>query len=135
MHPTGRGISPAAVALGDGAVILLFAAIGRSSHGERGSVLLGTLSVALPFLVGWYAAALGLGAYRPAVMSRLRTLISSTVRAALTGGVVALIIRSILEERIVPASFVVVALSFLLVFLVGWRVVLYLAFCRLSGDD
>lgn len=115
---------PAAAATGDALAILAFAAIGRASHGEQAGALLRTLGTALPFLIGWFAAALGTGAYTVLAFSSLRASLFHTARAWLLGGLIGLAIRSALEHRLVPASFAAIALSFNLVTLSLWRSIL-----------
>jgi hypothetical protein len=99
--------------LADLAAVLVFVLLGRRSHDE-GSALAGTVATAWPFVAG---AAVGeLAAVRlPA-------------RAPMTGVVVAAGAVAVgmplrrLTGRGTPVSFVVVATTFLVVFLVGWRV-------------
>lgn len=119
-----------AAAIGDAVVILLFAFIGRNTHGEHGNVLLGTLGVAAPFLIGWYLAAIPLGAYSRAALERIRPDLLRTVRSWLAGGVIGLIIRSFQEGRPVHLAFVAVALGFVLVLLVLWRALHFWLFHR-----
>jgi hypothetical protein len=106
-------------------VILLFAAIGRASHHEAASnPLVHTVGTAAPFLVGWFAGSLIGGAYtREGLAGGKRGLII-TGRSWLLGGLIGLGIRSVLERRVVPVTFAVIALGFNLVLLLAWRWVL-----------
>jgi hypothetical protein len=96
----------------DAVVLLAFAAVGRYSHGES---LAGTLVVAAPFLIGWFAAAalLRLGR-KPASGSRAFAVwvVALPVGLALRRG---------LFDRGIAVGFVIVAAVFTLVFLVGRR--------------
>jgi DUF3054 family protein len=94
--------------------VLVFVLLGRRSHGE-GSVLTGTIATAWPFVTG---ALVGEGVVvltrRPpeslaagAVVTAGAVLIGMGLRRLAGGGT--------------PASFVVVASTFLAVFILGWR--------------
>lgn len=124
-------------ALGDAAVIVLFAALGRAAHGEGGNPLVHTVLVAAPFLVGWFIAAPLLGAYGAPVLFSLRAAVPRTILSWLAGGVIGLALRSIGEGRLVPLTFVAVALGFVLVLLVLWRLILIVAssWLILSGRE
>ncbi len=110
--------------MGDVVAILVFAAAGRAAHGEEGNPVLHAAFVAAPFLIGWFVAAVPLGAYRPPVLQSTPTAISCTAVAWLVGGTIGLAIRSAIEGRVVPPAFVAVALGFVLVLLVLWRAAL-----------
>ncbi len=111
-------ITPGRAAALDVVLVLVFAAIGRSSHGE-GSAVLGVLVVALPFLVGT-ATGWGLVRWRsarwpvdlgPGVVVWASTLVVGMLLRVVTGAGIAL-------------SFVVVAGTFLALVLLGWRALL-----------
>jgi hypothetical protein len=93
--------------------IVLFAAIGRRSHGESG-VVAGVAVVAAPFLAGWLAgAALVRLDRRPSGVVR-------ALRALVVALPLALVVRAA-TGRGVPPTFVVVAACFLGLVLVGRR--------------
>jgi hypothetical protein len=115
-------------ALGDAAVIVLFAFVGRDTHREHGNYLFGTLGVAAPFLIGWYLSAIPLGAYSADAFRRIRLDLIRTARSWLVGGVIGLIIRSFQEGRPVHVAFIAVALSVVLVWLTVWRLVHFRVF-------
>jgi len=105
--------------LADVALVTLFAAIGRRSHGE-GDALRGVLATAWPFvtgsLLGWSAVV---------VLRRARPLPGRSVPAGamvwlgtVAGG---LVLRRVVAGGGTPPSFVVVAATVLALFLVGWR--------------
>lgn len=112
--PRYRG-RPLIVAFGvDAVLVIIFAAIGRASHGED---LLGVWGTAWTFLlalvVGWAVAVAWRAPFAP-----LRT--GVPVWAVTVAG--GMVLRG-LSGQGVQVAFVVVAGMVLLVFLVGWRVV------------
>ncbi len=122
----GHALSPLLTALIDLVVITVFVLIGRSSHDEPLDVL-GILQTLWPFVV---SAAAGWSVVY--VFSHVRS--SDMFRAdfrperAVPQGVViwfftvtvAMILRYLLHQG-VAVSFVIVAASFLALFLIGWR--------------
>lgn len=123
MHSSRRVFTPVVIAaLGDAVLLIVFAVIGRASHGESGPTRVGpTLATAAPFLAGWFVAASLLGAFSTRALSDYRAALVVTLRSWLLGGIIALLLRSIAERRIVPASFAVVALLFNAGTLSAWR--------------
>jgi hypothetical protein len=121
--------------VGDIAILLLFAAIGRSSHNEGGGVL-ATIAVAAPFLVGWFVAAAWTRPYARQALRSVRNAVIITLRTWLAGGIIGLVIRSILEWRITPLTFVVIALGFNGVFLCAWHAALarFATRCRMQSS-
>lgn len=106
----------------DVALIVVFALIGRSSHGETNS--LGALwTTAYPFLAGWAIAYVTSGAWaRPlrtwptgVVAWILTVFVGMAIRVATGQGVV--------DGNPLPLSFVIVATVVLGVFLLGWRAI------------
>ncbi len=110
-------MKPRLVALVDLACVLVFAAVGRASHGEDVGVV-GLAATTWPFAVGWLVgwvlvALVPAARARPAgplagVLVWLPTVAAGMVLRALTGAGV-------------QTSFVVVAAVVLGVFLLGWR--------------
>src|SRR5579884_1133818 len=107
------------LAAGDAAIILLFALLGRGAHHENGSPAY-VLTTALPFLAGWYVAA-SVGAIYERTLLPWRWVIRDAAVTALAGGLLGLLVRSVLERRPAPVSFALVALSFLTVLLTAWH--------------
>jgi hypothetical protein len=69
----GTTVSPVVLAVGDGLVFVLWAALGLMHH-EEGVTLAGLVRNAGPILVGWFAAALALRTYaRPGLARFLAT--------------------------------------------------------------
>ncbi len=109
-------------AVGDVIVILTFAAIGLLSHHHRlDNPTLEVGGTAAPFLIGWGLGAVTGGAYSRQGLDGSRRSLIFVARSWILGGLVALAIRSAIERRIVPFSFVIVALGFNLVCLLVWR--------------
>jgi hypothetical protein len=102
--------------------LVLFALLGRESH-EGDTAALAVLGVAWPFLAGYAASALVVGLRRrPRAVGRGTAVWLGTV----AGGMA---IRTVLEGRLPETAFIVVALVFTGVGLVGWRVAVALI-CR-----
>jgi Protein of unknown function (DUF3054) len=103
------------VVAADAACLLVFVALGRSSHSLNGGPGW-FLAVLWPFAVGWFAVA---------VLTRLYTSDSGLWwRAAVTclGGVtLALVLRATFTTRATPVTFGIVALVFLSLATLGWR--------------
>ena len=112
VHPTGaRAVRLAAVA--DVLAVLVFAAVGRSSHAEAMDAF-GVLRTAAPFLLGLLVGWLGAQAWR----APLRLPVAVTVWVGAAG--VGLGVRAALTHRL-PLTFVLVAAVSLAVLLLGWR--------------
>jgi hypothetical protein len=113
-------VAPAAsVALVDLVLVLVFAAIGRVSHGEDLG-LAGMARTAGPFLVGWLAGWV-LVALVPPTRTRPRSLRGGAlVWVAVV--VVGMLVRAATGQG-VETSFVVVTTIVVGVFLLGWRAV------------
>lgn len=106
----------------DVAWIVLFAIIGRQSHGE-GSPLLGVIGVAWPFLVGYIVGAFALRLARtPRSVTRIIPVWLLTI-------VIGMAIRTIQKGRAPESAFIIVATIALAVGFIGWRVVVLLV-CR-----
>ncbi len=100
----------------DVAWIILFAIVGRQSHGE-GSPLVGVLGVAWPFLVGYVVGAFALR------LSRTPRSLTRIIPVWLLTIVIGMAIRTIQKGRAPETAFIIVATIALAVGLVGWRVV------------
>ena len=112
-----RRHAAAAAGIGlDVAMVVAFAAIGRASHHDNGG-LAGTASTAWPFLAGLAIGELASRSWRrPAALAPTGVVVwLSTVALGMT-------LRAIASQGIAPA-FVGVALAFLGLFLLGWRVI------------
>jgi hypothetical protein len=106
-------------ALLDLVLVLLFAAIGRVSHGEDLGPT-GMARTAGPFLVGWLVGWV-LVALVPSTRSRPRSLLAG-VPVWVAVVVVGMVVRHAVGDG-VQTSFVVVTTIVVAVFLLGWRAV------------
>ena len=101
----------------DVAAVLVFVALGRSSHDE-GTGITSVLNIAAPFLIGLAAAWLLVPLVRNQPFA-----VRSGVPVWLTTVVVGVLLRWFAWDRGTALSFVVVATVFLGLFILGWRVV------------
>ncbi len=97
--------------------VLVFAAVGRSSHAEALHAF-GVLSTAAPFLFGLLAGWLGVQAWRAPL--RLRVGVAVWAGAVVVG----LGTRAAFTHRL-PLTFVLVAATSLALLLLGWRAACY----------
>jgi hypothetical protein len=107
-----RGAIRAAVL--DVAAVLVFVVIGRASHRD-GETIPGVASTAWPFLAG-----LGAGWLVARVWRRPVALVPSGVAAWLGAVAVGMVLRVVAGQG-TAVSFIIVALCFLGLFLLGWR--------------
>lgn len=115
---TTQAVRPATLTLAasaDVVAVLVFAAVGRSSHAE-GVDAFGVLTTAVPFLLGLLAGWLVGRAWR----APLRLPVGVAVWVGVV--VVGLGLRTAFTHRL-PLTFVVVATASLAVFLLGWRAI------------
>ena len=107
--------------LGDFIVFLVFATIGRRSHGEASDIWQIFLT-ALPFAAGWFLVAPFVGVYRRILMSDPRKMAKRTVLAWILSWPVAMALRGIfVDHAIPPATFAIIALITNLILLLVWR--------------
>jgi len=99
----------------DVVAILLFVAVGRRSHGESGSWLIGTGRVAAPFLIGLALAWLAARAWRAPTAVTTGVAIWPVVVAA------GMALRHFAFDRGTALPFVIVATGVTGLFLIGWR--------------
>ncbi|KAI7839351.1 hypothetical protein COHA_006877 [Chlorella ohadii] len=109
---------------GDAVALLLFATIGRVSHGE-GFSLLGALSTAWPFMLGWFGAAALLGGYSKAAQGGSTGAAAGTAAKCWAAGIPAgHLVRAAARGYFPDPSFIAVSMAATGVFLVGWRTAL-----------
>ncbi|HEY1643753.1 MAG TPA: DUF3054 domain-containing protein [Streptosporangiaceae bacterium] len=109
----------------DVCAVLAFVAIGRHTHHD-GDAIAGLWHTAWPFLAG---LALGLAASR--AWRRPLALVPAGLGAWLGAAGAGMVIR-VLAGQGTAAAFIVVALGFLALFLLGWRVVARIVTTRLN---
>ncbi|HUZ22562.1 MAG TPA: DUF3054 domain-containing protein [Streptosporangiaceae bacterium] len=106
--------------------VLAFVAIGRHTHHD-GATLAGLWHTAWPFLAGLAVGLIGSRAWR-----RPLAIVPSGMGAWLGAAAVGMAIR-VLAGQGTAAAFIIVALAFLALFLLGWRVVLRIVTIRLNA--
>ena len=108
----------AIVAGGDIASLMIFATIGRVSHGEALS-LMDSFGTALPFIIGFTGASILSGGYGT---SAITSPITTAARSWVTGIPAGLVIRTIIRGGHVPeATFILISMAVTGVFVIGWR--------------
>ena len=118
--------------IGDAIVFLIFAAVGRRSHGEAAGIssFLQVAGTAAPFALGWFIVAPLVGAYRRRQTAGVRKMAQRTALSWIAAWPVALLFRGIAVDRAVPPlPFMLISLVSNMVFLEVWRVL----FAWLSG--
>lgn len=110
----------------DVCAVLAFVAIGRHAHHD-GSGITGLLTTAAPFLAGLAIGLLAVRAWR-----RPMSLVPAGLGAWLGAAGAGMVIR-VLAGQGTAAAFIAVALAFLGLFLLGWRVVARIVTTRLTA--
>lgn len=114
-----------ALVLGDIVVFLVFAAIGRRSHGEEAglSAVIQVGTTAVPFLLGWFLVAPFIGAFRRDIQANPLNMARRTALAWLAAWPVAMLLRGLLVDHAIPPwTFWLVAFLSNTVFLQVWRI-------------
>ena len=117
----GRIVS---LVIGDTLAFIIFAAIGRSSHGESvsPSSILQILLTAAPFAAGWFIVAPFLGAFRRDITDNPRKMLTRTLLAWVCSWPVAMALRGIfVDHGVPPVSFALITLVFNTGILILWR--------------
>ena len=110
--------------IGDLLCFLIFAALGRDTHGETSgfAAIPQIIKTALPFAAGWFLVSPFVGAFRHKILAQPRAMVMRTVLAWLLSWPVAMILRGIfVDHGIPPFSFAFVVLLFNTVLLLVWR--------------
>lgn len=117
------GRRTAILVAGDVAALLIFAAIGRRSHGQAAGLdaIVEVTRTAAPFLLGWLVAGMLAGAYSPGRTRGLGPMLLTTLLGWIGGLVLGAVFRAILIGRFSPLSFYVVTFLVALLLLGGWR--------------
>ena len=114
----------ATLVVGDALAFLIFAAIGRSSHGEAtGLAAIPQIALtAAPFAAAWFIVAPFAGAYRRELTAQPRKMAIRTILAWLLSWPVAMALRGIFVDHAVPPiSFALITLIFNTFILLIWR--------------
>ncbi|HEU5016275.1 MAG TPA: DUF3054 domain-containing protein [Roseiflexaceae bacterium] len=111
------------LAVGDLAVFMVFAAIGRASHSEAAgfSAIVEVAQTAAPFALGWFVVSPWLGAFNADVTAHPRRMLGRTALAWLLALPIGLIVRALIIGRGSPLSFAIVTFVTALLLLLGWR--------------
>jgi FlaA1/EpsC-like NDP-sugar epimerase len=111
--------------VGDLLVLLVFVAIGRSSHALSMADLTAGLMTALPFVAGWFAVAPWLGLYNPNINRSMKQLLPRLAATWIIAVPLGHVLRALLLGRSIPAgipfTFVLVSLGFIGVAMLLWR--------------
>ena len=113
------------LAVVDSISLVIFAAIGKSSHSADGSLdLIGILITAFPFITAWLATSPLTGVYSPD--DREENILSSTALKVGKGWIVAvplgIALRGVIKGYVPPVPFIIVTLIATLVILAGVRI-------------
>lgn len=113
-----------ALAAGDVATFLAFAALGRRAH-SMGSALDDVTQTALPFMAAWFLVAPFTGAFDGDATATPRAAAGRAARTWLLSFPLGLLLRTLLRGGDLPHwSFALVAGTFTLTMLTGWRALL-----------
>ncbi len=110
--------------IGDLLCFLIFAALGRSSHGEASgfAAIPQIVITALPFAAGWFLVSPFVGAFRHKILAQPRAIVIRTALAWLLAWPVAMLLRGIfVDHGIPPLSFAIIVLLFNMLLLLVWR--------------
>jgi DUF3054 family protein len=109
---------------GDVVCFLIFAALGRNTHGEASgfAAIPQIILTALPFAAGWFLVSPFVGAFRREIVAQPRAMAIRTSLAWLLSWPVAMLLRGIFVDHAVPPlTFALIVLLFNMVLLVVWR--------------
>jgi hypothetical protein len=110
--------------IGDVVCFLIFAALGRNTHGEAAGLaaIPQIINTALPFAIGWFLVSPIVGAFRREIVAQPRAMAMRTALAWLLSWPVAMLLRGIfVDHGVPPLTFALVVLLFNMLLLVVWR--------------
>jgi hypothetical protein len=109
--------------VGDALALLIFAALGRASHGEDAGLtaLAQVAETAAPFIVGWFAVAPLFGTYRTQVTGALQPMLARTALTWLIAWPIGLGLRALIRQTTIPVSFALVTFVTVLAIMSLWR--------------
>jgi hypothetical protein len=110
--------------IGDLICFLIFAALGRNTHGEASGLaaIPQIIITALPFAAGWFLVSPFVGAFRHKILTQPRAMVMRTALAWLLAWPFAMLLRGIfVDHGIPPLSFAIVVLLFNMLLLLIWR--------------
>ena len=110
--------------IGDLLCFLIFAALGRNSHGEASGfgAIPQIIVTALPFIAGWFLVSPFVGAFRYKIMAQPKAMVIRTALSWLLAWPVALLFRGIfVDHGVPPLTFDLIVLVFNMLLLLIWR--------------
>jgi hypothetical protein len=110
--------------IGDIVCFLIFAALGRNTHGEASgfTAIPQIILTALPFAAGWFVVSPFVGAFRRELVAQPRAMAIRTSLAWLLSWPVAMLLRGIfVDHGVPPLTFALIVLLFNMVLLVVWH--------------
>ncbi len=113
--------SIALLAAGDVLALLLFIGVGLQNHNMTDNVVAAVARIAAPFLIGWFVAALALGAYSPGLVRNPGAFMLRSVLAWAVGMAVGLLLRNTVFGSDFSPVFAIITFVFTAIFLLGWR--------------
>jgi hypothetical protein len=110
--------------LGDLAVFVMFALVGRETHASSDpNLIVNALPTLMPFVLIWLLVSVPMGVYRPAVYRLTPLTIIRTLAAWIVTGPIALYVRALLLARTaIPVPFIIVTMGLNSVLLITWHV-------------
>jgi hypothetical protein len=110
--------------IGDLLCFLIFAALGRNTHGESSgfTAILQIFQTALPFAAGWFLVSPFAGAFRHKILAQPRAMVMRTALAWLLAWPIAMLLRGFfVDHGVPPLSFAIVVLLVNMLLLLIWR--------------
>ncbi|MBA2363007.1 MAG: DUF3054 domain-containing protein [Chloroflexia bacterium] len=107
------------LALGDVLALMAFLVVGLANHDRTSDLLTEGARIGVPFVIGWFAAAIALDAFAPQ-QGRRALMLRSTLAWAV-GIAIALVLRNTVFGSQFSLVFAVIAYVFTGLFLLGWR--------------
>ncbi len=110
--------------IGDILCFLIFAALGRNTHGEASgfAAIPQIILTALPFAAGWFLVSPFVGAFRREIVAQPRAMAIRTSLAWLLSWPMAMLLRGIfVDHGVPPLTFALIVLLFNMALLVVWR--------------
>ncbi len=107
------------LAAGDVLALVAFLIVGLANHDRTSDLLTEGARIGLPFVIGWFTAAVALGAF--ALWRGPRALMLRSVLAWAIGIALALLLRNTVFGSQFSLVFAIIAYVFTGLFLLGWR--------------
>ncbi len=109
------------LALGDALALVAFLVVGFANHDRTSDLFTEGARIGLPFVIGWFASAIVLGAY--ALRRGRRAFLLRSALAWAVGIAIALLLRNTLFGSQFSLVFAIISYVFTGIFLLGWRAV------------